>query len=167
LTHIAAGAAVVHVGEHVGALTTAPNLPCVRASRRCAGLAGGDAPPRGGLPPPAGLLGQQYCPLGQPIGHRFGAASAREPIPGKRVATIPPKSAPPTSRSARLRERVPLASPLASSSKGRSLASGDISALLSSKGGTRGSPAPLINAPTLAPGDEFPMNSWPTSENPF
>jgi hypothetical protein len=24
----------------------------------------------------------------------------------------------------------------------------------------------LINAPTLARGDEFPMNSWPTSENP-
>jgi hypothetical protein len=24
----------------------------------------------------------------------------------------------------------------------------------------------LINAPTLALGDEFPMNSWPTSENP-
>src|SRR5215204_6174289 len=27
------------------------------------------------------------------------------------------------------------------------------------------SPATLINAPTLATGDEFPVNSWPTSEN--
>jgi hypothetical protein len=28
-------------------------------------------------------------------------------------------------------------------------------------------PATLINAPTLATGDEFPMNSWPTPETPL
>ena len=29
------------------------------------------------------------------------------------------------------------------------------------------SPATLINAPTLASGDEFPMNCWRTSENAY
>jgi hypothetical protein len=28
-------------------------------------------------------------------------------------------------------------------------------------------PRQLANAPTLARGDEFPMNSWPTSENSY
>jgi hypothetical protein len=60
-------------------------------------------------------------------------------------ASAPPTTAAPINLSALPREMLPLASPLVSSSKERSLACGDIGSP-SPKGGTRGSPAVSINA---------------------
>jgi hypothetical protein len=60
-----------------------------------------------------------FFPLGL---HRLSAAAS--PMPSD--ASVPPTRAAPINLSALPRESVPLASPLASSSKERSLASGDI-----------------------------------------
>src|SRR5215218_3056788 len=60
--YVAAGATVVHVGEHVGALTTAPHLPGVRASRRGACLGCRDALARGGLATTGSPVGAAVLP---------------------------------------------------------------------------------------------------------
>src|SRR5918994_7411469 len=73
--------------------------------------------------------------------HRFpapfhpGGSAAASPMPSD--ASVPPTRAAPISLSALPREMLPLASPLVSSSKECSLATGDIAPLLSQRGGTR------------------------------
>src|SRR5215212_6638337 len=63
-------------------------------------------------------------------------AAATPPMP--RDASVPPTRAAPINLSALPREMLPLASPIASSSKERSLASGDIGSPFPKDGGTKG-----------------------------
>lgn len=78
-----------------------------------------------------------------PLGLQRSSAEA-SPMPSD--PSVPPTRAAPISLSALPREMLPLASPIASSSKERSVVSGDIGSPFHKKGGTRGSPAVSINA---------------------
>ena len=104
----------------------------------------------------------QQMPLLQSsvLSHLWRAASATFGV----KASVPPTRAAPNSLSALPRDKVPLESPTASSSKELAPVPWP-SATPFTKGGTR-QPRQLANAPTLARGDKFSMNSWPTSENP-
>src|SRR5215216_2990953 len=111
-------------------------------------------------PPVAERRQRQPPGHGRLLEHSGGAAWAN---PG-REASKPPTRAAPINLSALPRESVPLASPLASSSKVRLVVCWLTCLPLSQKGGTC-QPRQLANATTLARADEFSMNSWPTSEN--
>jgi hypothetical protein len=99
----------------------------------------------------------QSLPLGVQPG---GSAAAIPPKPSD--PSVPPRRAAPISLSALRRERLPLASSLASSSKERSLASGDIGSILSLKGRGQGKPRPVDQCSLVCE----VARSGATSENP-
>jgi hypothetical protein len=152
--HVPSGQLGVHTGSQNGGCPA--GTPCMHSSPSGqGGLHIGSPPPH--RPSTHCSLAHWWLWLHLAPSGLLGLAQA---MPGME-ASAPPTRAAPTSLSALPRVTLPLASPLASSSKERSLASGDIGYIHSQKGRGQGKPRPVDQRSLVCRGTK----AGATSEN--